>query len=151
MIKKVSMSRYRTGFTLIELVVVIVILGVLSVIAAPRFINLSSDAKKAWRKSVAAEIKSAVDLTSLKCAVNSTCNPDTAHKSLNINGASVSLLGQWPQANANGIMKVVSINNVEITYGSNTVIFELSEGCTVIYQHPLHARYPVIGGDDTCT
>jgi MSHA pilin protein MshA len=47
MIKKVSMSRYRTGFTLIELVVVIVILGVLSVIAAPRFINLSSDAKKA--------------------------------------------------------------------------------------------------------
>jgi len=61
------------------------------------------------------------------------------------------LLGQWPQANANGIMKVVSINNVEITYGSNTVIFELSEGCTVIYYHPLHARYPDIGGDDTCT
>ncbi|CAK2720222.1 type II secretion system protein [Vibrio crassostreae] len=35
------------GFTLIELVSVIVILGIISVTAAPRFLNLKSDATKA--------------------------------------------------------------------------------------------------------
>lgn len=150
MIKKINVSRYQTGFTLIELILVIVILAVLSVVAAPKFINLSSSAKKASRESVAAAIKSAVDLTSFKCVANSSCNPDTAFQSVNINGVSVSLLGQWPQANANGIIKVVDINDFEITFGSNTVIVEVSEDCTVNYHHPLHRRYPTIGGDDTC-
>ncbi|MDW3189737.1 type II secretion system protein, partial [Vibrio sp. Vb0932] len=37
----------QTGFTLIELVVVIVILGILAVTAAPRFLNLQNDAREA--------------------------------------------------------------------------------------------------------
>ena len=37
----------QRGFTLIELIIVIVILGILAVTAAPRFIDLQSDAKAA--------------------------------------------------------------------------------------------------------
>ncbi|MGL4893853.1 MAG: type II secretion system protein, partial [Shewanella sp.] len=35
----------QQGFTLIELVVVIIILGILAVTAAPKFINLQGDAR----------------------------------------------------------------------------------------------------------
>ncbi|HFF2926922.1 TPA: type II secretion system protein, partial [Vibrio cholerae] len=41
------------GFTLIELIIAIVILGVIAVIAAPRFINISKDAKANTMLSVA--------------------------------------------------------------------------------------------------
>ncbi len=37
----------QQGFTLIELVVVIVILGILAVTAAPKFMNLQGDARNA--------------------------------------------------------------------------------------------------------
>ena len=58
------------GFTLIELVVVIVILGILAVTAVPKFINLQEDANQAVMLSMKGAIASADQLISLKIRLN---------------------------------------------------------------------------------
>ncbi len=57
------MVRNEKGFTIIELVVVIVILGILAAVAFPKFQDLSTDAKTAVVSGAVAAVKSAAVIT----------------------------------------------------------------------------------------
>ena len=60
----------QNGFTLIELVVVIIILGILAVTAAPKFINLQGDARASTLQGMKGSIQSANSLVFAKAAIN---------------------------------------------------------------------------------
>ncbi|WP_299013048.1 prepilin-type N-terminal cleavage/methylation domain-containing protein [uncultured Photobacterium sp.] len=69
--------KFQRGFSLIELVVVVVLLGVLSVTAAPRFLNVQDDARASTFHSLKGSFSTAVTLFNSKWLIDGEPNPNT--------------------------------------------------------------------------
>jgi MSHA pilin protein MshA len=72
------MKTQQSGFTLIELVMVIVILGILAATALPKFYDLSSDAEDAALLGVKGSIESASAINYAARSLSSANGSDTA-------------------------------------------------------------------------
>ena len=103
----------QAGFTLIELVIVIIILGILAVTAAPKFLNLQDDAKKAAADGVFSGVSSAMQLVYSKSALEGeekaakTNNPTPSVGSA---GGVVATHFGYPTAAWDGIGKAISLD-----------------------------------------
>jgi len=62
-------NKKQTGFTLIELIIVIVILGILAVTAAPKFLNIQGDAHKATLNGLLGSMEAATSLVYGKAVI----------------------------------------------------------------------------------
>lgn len=100
------MRTQQGGFTLIELVMVIVILGILAAFALPKFSNLTGDARRAQIQGAAGAIKSASAIVhaSYLAAGN---NPNF----IVMEGQNINMINGYPRARngANSILGAAGI------------------------------------------
>ncbi|WP_415719977.1 type II secretion system protein [Photobacterium ganghwense] len=97
------------GFTLIELVVVIVILGILAVTAAPRFLNLQGDARHSALTGLEGAMKGAAGIVYGKAAIQGLeSEAGTANKSVTASGTTVDIAFGYPKATEAGIVAALT-------------------------------------------
>ncbi len=114
----------QKGFTLIELVVVIIILGILAVTAAPKFINLQSDARVSALQGVKGALQGANSLYYSKAALAGIEKKEANNAGVPPTGTvveGVTLNYGYIQATQAEIAKALEITEADWTFTAVTV------------------------------
>lgn len=126
------MSKQK-GFTLIELIVVIVILGILAATALPKFVDISGDARRAVLSGIEGSMRGANAMLYGKAAATGHQN-DASASITAISGISVTVNYGYA-ANGAELAKVMDVSGGTITVPTGTGnVFSVATNCTVTYQ-----------------
>lgn len=118
----------KSGFTLIELVVVIVILAILASVAAPKFIDLASDAKSALIENISGNLKTGINFALLKDKI-----AGGKGEPIDYNGNTITFVAGLPRPSATEMRYLLEMDLPSTTFTANwsTVPCSGSEYCIV--------------------
>ncbi len=130
----------QAGFTLIELVMVIVILGILSAFALPRFADLGQEARTATIQAALGAVKAASAIAHADALVS---NQNTATGTVTLDGATINLVNGYPAVDdtlvgTEDILTAAQITSDDFTITSTaTAVTVAAEGatgtCQIVY------------------
>lgn len=126
------MNRRSTGFTIVELIVVIAIIGILAAIAVPRFINQTSNARIAALNGLTGAILSTTSLAQAEYVAEGNSSTSTA-TSIDMNGTTVTVIANTgrPAGTAAGIGTALqTLSGFTAAYAAGVATFDFSTAVT---------------------
>lgn len=143
------------GFTLIELVIVIIILGILAVTAAPKFLNLQKDARESTLKGLKAAMESSASIVYSKAVIQGSETSSAAA----VDGIKTKF--GYPTQTVGGIDKAVDLSTGDWASAATSTGFAfwpadlasgVSASCNVNYVAPTAsgARPNITAKDSGC-
>ena len=143
----------NAGFTLIELIIAIVILGILAVTAAPKFINLQGDARSSTVTAMKGAVEAAGSMAHSK-AIIAGKEKASVGNGITVDNVGVDLVYGYPAATADGIGNVINAPSLEwgVSFSSSAKTYTLkpkdftpsTESCNVVYTEATSTAAPTV-------